>query len=128
MQHLLSNFSIVQPVQAQTQEWTAINQSCVVNGVASIQGIGCLLANVLSVALTILGIVGFVMIIYSGLSLMLSAGNSQAMEKSSKTLTFAVIGIVLALSSFIILNLISAFTGIDIIKQFSIPGSETQWF
>lgn len=130
---------IVKQVYAQeTKPWEEISQGCVsqdhinsatgeVIKVATIQGIGCLLANVLSVALTLLGIVGFIMIIYAAFNMMVMGGNSQATEKSKNTITFAIIGIILALSSFIILNLISEFTGVEIIKNFSIPGSGKNW-
>lgn len=117
----------VSQAYAQTQAWSTINGSCVSDGVATIQGIGCLMANVLSVALTLLGLTGFVMIIIAAFSMLLSGGNSQAMEKSKNTLTFAIVGIILALSSFIIINLIASFTGIDIIKNLSIPNSDKDW-
>ena len=127
MNKILAALKIVKPVQAQTQDWEQINSGCVVDGVASIQGIGCLLANVLSVALTLLGLTGFVMIIYAAFNWMLSGGKSQEVEKSKNSITFAIIGIILALSAFIIINLLAEFTGIKLIKQFSIPGSKTDW-
>ena len=127
MKNFWQNFQIIKPVQAQTQEWAGINQNCVVNETATIQGIGCVLANVFSVALTLLGMTGFVMIIIAAFNMMLSSGKSQAVEKSKNTLTFAIVGIVLALSAFIILNLIAEFTGVSIIKNFSIPGSDKNW-
>jgi len=119
--------SLIPQAYAQTQSWSAINASCVVNDTATIQGIGCLLANVLSVALTLIGLAGFVMLLYAAFNMMLSAGNAQAMEKSKNTMTFAVVGIILALSAFIILNLIVDFTGIELLRTFSIPGSDTNW-
>jgi phage shock protein PspC (stress-responsive transcriptional regulator) len=118
---------IISQAHAQTQKWTDISPACVNDGVATIQGIGCVLANILSVFLTVLGLAGLVMVIYAAFNLLLSGGNSQAMVKSKNTLTFAVVGIVLALSAFIIINLISNFTGIDIITNFSIPGSSTNY-
>lgn len=119
---------IIPEAQAQTQQWSTINSACVSqDGVATIQGIGCLLANVFSVFLTILGIVGFIMIIYAAFNLMVMGGNSQATEKSKNTITYAVIGIILALSAFIIINLIASFTGLEIIKDFVIPGSGKDW-
>lgn len=119
---------IISQAYAQTQEWSQIGTGCVSEeGVATVQGIGCLVANVLSVTLTVLGIVGFIMIIYAAFNMMIMGGNSQATEKSKNTITFAIIGIILALSSFIIINLISSFTGIEIIKNFSIPGSGKNW-
>lgn len=128
MNILLSIFPIVKPVQAQTQSWERINENCVQDGVATVQGIGCMLANILSVFLTLIGFAGFVMIIYAAFNLLLSAGKSQQVEKTKNTITFAIIGIILALSAFIIINIIANFTGIDVIRNFSIPGSEKDWF
>jgi NADH:ubiquinone oxidoreductase subunit 6 (subunit J) len=123
-----SLFPLVKPVQAQTKAWVFINENCVQDGTATIQGIGCMLANVFSVILTLIGITGFVMIIYSAFIMLTSAGKSQQVEKSRNTITFAIIGIILALSAFIIINIIANFTGVSVIKSFVIPGSETIWF
>jgi VIT1/CCC1 family predicted Fe2+/Mn2+ transporter len=118
-------FPIIKPVQAQTETWQ--EGVCVIDGVATVQGIGCLLANVLSVFLTLVGIAGFVMIIVAAFTFLLSAGKSQQVEKAKNTITMAIVGLILALSSFIILNLIASFTGISIIRSLSIPGSSTPW-
>lgn len=119
---------IVEQAYAQTQSWSDINSACVSdNGVATIQGIGCMLANVMSIVLTLLGVAGFIMIIYAAFNMMIMGGNSQTVEKSKNTITMAIVGIILALSSFIIINIISSFTGIDLIKNFSIPGSGKDW-
>lgn len=107
--------------QAQTSSWKGI---CVSDsGVATIQGIQCLLGNVLSVALTGIGFAAFVMVIVAGFRYLISGGNSKGTETARSTLTYAVIGIAVALSGFIILNLLSDFTGIDSLLQFSIPTS-----
>lgn len=122
-----SFFPIVKQAQAYTKEWQDISEYCVVNDVATIQGIGCLIANILAVTLRLLGLAGFVMIIYAAFTLLLSAGKSQQVEKSKNTITFAIIGIIMALSAFIIVNLIANFTGVSLIRTFTIPSSEKQW-
>lgn len=127
MNRTISLFPIVKQVQAQTKEWKTISEHCVIDDVATIQGIGCLLANVLSVVLRLLGIAGFVMIVYAAFNLLMSAGNSQKVEESKKTITFAVIGIIVALSAFIIINLIASFTGVSLVKEFTIPSSQKDW-
>lgn len=118
---------LIPQAYAQTSSWESINANCVNNGVATIQGLGCMLSNVLSVSLTLLGIAGFVMIIYAAFNMMIMGGNSQATEKSKSTITYAVVAIILALSAFIIINLISEFTGVEAIKNFFIPGSGRDW-
>lgn len=121
---------IVRQVFAQTsitgpQEWGEGPTGCQYQGVATIQGIECLIANVLSVAITLIGVTGFVMMIFGAFRYLISGGNSKETESAQKTLTYAVIGLVVALSSFIILNLIVQFTGVEQILNFSIGGNTT---
>ena len=114
-------------VQAQigTSTWSGV---CTNNGkedgVATIQGLQCLLANVLSVVITIIGLAGFVMVIVGSFRFLLSGGNAKGVEQGSQTITFAVIGLVVALSSYFILNIVSSFTGVKDILLFSLclPG------
>jgi ABC-type Fe3+ transport system permease subunit len=114
--------------QATPQKWEQIDEHCVTKGdVATIQGIMCLLANVLRVALPLIGITGFIMMVYGSLTWLLSGGDSQAVEKARNSMIFAVVGLVLALSSFIIINLLAKFTGVDTIQKFFIPNSDYEW-
>jgi hypothetical protein len=131
---LLSLFLLltsITPAHAQTTKWTGV---CVGNStgfgtdeynqaydVATIQGLQCLIANVLSVAITIIGLTGFVMILYGSFKYLISGGNSKHTDSARATITYAIIGLVVALSSIIVLNLISAFTGINDITKFVIP-------
>ena len=89
--------------------------------VATIRGLQCLVANILMVAITIIGLAGFVMMIFGSIKLMVSGGQAKGTEEAKNTLTYAVIGLAVALSAFFIINIIASFTGIDMIKQFSIP-------
>jgi hypothetical protein len=106
-------------VYAQTAEWS--EGYCTMDGVATIQGIQCLLGNVMTIAIPAIGFIAFVILIVAGFRFLLSGGNSKGKETARNSVTYAVIGLVVALSAFIILNLISAFTGIDSITEFVIP-------
>lgn len=112
-------------VFAQTQAWSGVCVDTNNPDVATIQGLQCLVANILSVFLTLLGIVAFIMMVVSGFRLLVSAGNSQATEKAKNSVTYAVIGLVVAVSAFIILNLIARFTGVESILRFQIPNVDT---
>jgi len=114
-------FVVAQPVFAQTKPWSGVCVSTMDPEVATIQGIQCLIANIFSVAITFIGLAGFVMIIIGAFNYLLSGGNSKDTEKAKNTLTFAIIGLVVSLSAFIILNLIAQFTGIDDLLEFTIP-------
>lgn len=122
---VISFFINTKKTFAQTRAWESINQHCVVDGVATIQGVSCLVANVLSVALTVIGLAGFIMLIVGSLKWLLSGGSSQNVDSAKKTMTYAVVGLIVALSSFMIINLIAQFTGVNVITEFFIPGSDT---
>jgi hypothetical protein len=117
--------SLPTPAMAQqTQAWSGV---CVADAtgfgsgdVATIQGLQCLIANVFSIAITVIGFAGFVMMIVASFRWLVSGGNSKNTETARNTFTYAVIGLVVALSAFIVLNLISAFTGVTVIQQFKI--------
>ncbi len=125
------------PVSAQgPQSWESYGIGCTQTAtgddgqayeVATIQGFGCLLANVFSVAITVIGLAAFAMLLYGAFRYQLSGGNSKGVEDARKTITFALIGVVVALSAFIILNLIAQFTGVDEVTEFQIPTSDTNF-
>jgi hypothetical protein len=81
--------------------------------VATIQGVLCLAANGLGVVLALFALVGFCMFVYAGVKLLLSGGQPSSMETAKNTYTYVVFGLILALSSFIILNVFAEFTGVD---------------
>lgn len=120
-------FVFPQIVRAQTSEWSGICVYVEDQEVATLQGLQCLLANILSVALTLIGIAGFIMLIVGSMKWLLSGGNAQHVEKAKNTMTYAVVGLIVALSAFIILNLVAEFTGIKSILQFTIPDSSKMW-
>ena len=116
----------VTPVLAQPYVWDGV---CVggtddrLKDVATIQGLECLIANVFSVIITIIGLAGFVMLIIGSFRWMLSGSNSKGIESARQTMTYAVIGLVVALSAFILVNLLAEFTGINNLRYFRIPTS-----
>lgn len=61
----------------------------------------------LYIASNIIGIAGFIAIIYimiGGITLVLSGGNEEQAQKGKKTLTYAVGGFILAVAAFLIVN------------------------
>ena len=105
----------------ETSPWT--NDYCVMDGVATIQGLQCLIGNLLGIAIPALGFIAFIMLVVSAFRWQLSGGNSKGKETARNTMTFVVVGIVVAISSFIILNLIASFTGVSSILDFTIPAA-----
>ena len=104
------------PVYAQT----AWSNTCVNNGVATIQGFECLYKNVLQVIVGLAGMVFFAMFLVGGFKYLTSGGDPKKAAAATSTLTSALIGIVGVIISWFILLFIKTFTGVDV-TQFTIP-------
>lgn len=123
---LVASFSVLAtPVSAQTAEWATQNTKCVgpetyeAQDVATIQGIECLVANVLATAITIIGIAAFVMFLIGSFQYLTAGANAKGVESGKNAISFAILGIIVALASFVILQFISTFTGVTTILQFN---------
>ncbi|MCA9370136.1 hypothetical protein KC686_03190, partial [Candidatus Woesebacteria bacterium] len=81
----------------------------------------CLVANVFVVIITLIGLAGFVMFIIASFRWMTAGSNTEGIKKARATMTYAVVGIVVSLSAFIVLNVLADFTGVEAIKVFRIP-------
>lgn len=71
-------------------------------------------ARVLSVVLTLSGIAFFVMILLGGYKYLTAGDNPKNAEAAQKTLTFAVIGFVLVIASWLIIQIVEEFTGLNL--------------
>jgi hypothetical protein len=117
-------FGFAQPTYAQQFAWSGACVAGPGNDVATIQGLECLIANVFNIFLTLLGLAGFVMFVVGSFRWLVSGGNAKHLETARGTMTYAIAGIILALSSFIILRIIADFTGVQDIMEFRIPRSD----
>ena len=106
---------------AAQEAWNANSQGlvCVAgvgNDVATIQGIGCLVANAMSVVFAILGAGGLIMITTAGLRYMLSGGSAKGVETAKNSIKGVIIGLILMLASLLILTIIKQVIGVDVTK------------
>jgi len=79
--------------------------------------------NVISILIGAGGIVLFVMIIIGGFLYLTAGGNPQQAESARKTITSAIIGIVILAMAYLIIQLIGNFTGTNL-TNFSIIGGQ----
>ena len=82
--------------------------------VATISDLGTVFTNVVKYALGFAGIVLFILLIMGGFKYITSGGDPKAVEGAKKTLTSAILGLVLILISYLILVLITRITGVDV--------------
>lgn len=89
---------------------------------ATIGDLEVLFQQVISITLALGGIVLFIMLVVGGFKYLTSGGDPKGVESAQKTLTSAILGLVLLLSAFLILKLIGNFTGVDL-TTFKIVGN-----
>lgn len=97
---LFSNFA----VNAQIQDWES--SDCIVDGVPTLQCLEVVFGNILTAASALIILVLFIMLIVGGFYYLTSFGNPEKIKKAQGTLKFAIIGFVLFLCSYLILNII----------------------
>ena len=99
--------------------------NCSQNGIATFDCIGPLLQTIISWLLVLAGIVALFLIIYAGIRFITSGGEAKQVESARKILTYAIIGLIIVLSSFFIINFIADFTGVSCIKVFGFSSCGT---
>ena len=85
-----------------------------VDNVATIQGLEGVFENVIGVALGFAAIALFIMLLVGGFKYITSGGNPKSLESARKTLTYAILGMVLVASAYLILRFIGVFTGANV--------------
>lgn len=91
---------------------------CLENGdVATLACIPILVKNLINAALAFSGFVALVLIIYAGIMYVTSKGDQAKLDNAKKTLTYAIIGLIVIFFSFFIVAVISQLTGVTQIKN-----------
>lgn len=75
---------------------------------------GSLVTALINFALAAAGLVFFFMFVWGGLRYMLARGDDKAISDARQTVTNAVIGLLIVISSFVIIGIIAAVTNADI--------------
>ena len=73
----------------------------------NLSGSGGIITNVINVLLGIVGVVAIIMIIVGALRMVLSAGNEKTVADARNTILYAVIGLIIAILAFAIVNFIT---------------------
>lgn len=89
--------------------------------VATIQGFECIVQVILNLVVRFAGIALFIMLVIGGFKYLTSGGNPEETGKAAKTITTAILGMILLLGAWLIILLIQEITGVSL-TQFAIPG------
>jgi uncharacterized membrane protein len=95
------------PVYAQSKAWGG----CVVDNVATLSCIPVVFGNIVNAALIFVGSIAVIMLVYAGIQYVRSGGDPKQTQAAQKILTYAIIGLVVVLSSFGIIYFIGYLTG-----------------
>lgn len=91
---------------------------CVQEGVATLACVPIIFRNVITWALIVAGILALFYLIYGGIRYIRSGGDQEKVKGARETLTYALIGLIIIVLSFGIINFIAAITGATCITQF----------
>ncbi len=94
---------------------------CVVGDAATFQCLEPIFANIVSAILSLAGVGLFIMLLVGGFGFLFSGGDPKKLEQSRGTLSNAVMGLVVIVAAYLILRIISAFTGITTLTTFEVP-------
>ncbi len=91
--------------------------SCLSNGdVATLACVPIVLQNIINFLILFAGIVCVFLIVYAGIKLVTSEGDPEKISSARRTLFYAIGGFLLVLASFVILNTLGQFTGVNRLK------------
>lgn len=97
---------------------------CVVDGVPTLSCINVVFGNLLTISNVLIILVLFVMFVIGAWTYLTSLGNQEKIQKAQGTFRWAIIGLVVYVSSYVILRIIDVLFlgGNGLIFQFGIPG------
>lgn len=84
---------------------------CSIDGVATIKGLECLIANILSPLPGLIGLVAVGMIIFAGYKIIGAGADTKAYAAGWQTFTYAIIGLILLSVVWLALVIIENYTG-----------------
>lgn len=106
-------------------DWT----SCLQDGIPTLGCIPIVIGNLVRGAIIFAGITAVLLVIYSGIKYITSGGDAKQVEGARNTLTYAIIGLILIILSFAIVNILATFLpglGCSVGSGFSIGLSTCQ--
>lgn len=92
--------------------------TCVSTGtdIATLRCLPVVYGQLVNAALMFAGSFAVCFIVFAGFKLINSGGNPEKVKSAKGTLTMAIVGLVVVIMSFFVINVISYFTGVECIK------------
>ena len=87
--------------------------SCLREGIATLRCVPIVFNNLIGFAMTLVGTLAVFFIVFSGIKFLTSGGDPIKVERAKKTMTYAIIGLVIVLLSFVMIRVISTLAGVE---------------
>lgn len=94
-----------------------------VPGAENVATLSCLVplfGNIVNAVVAFGGIALFIMLLVGGFNFLFSAGDPKKLESARGTISQAIVGLVIMSAAYLIVNLISTFTGVNV-TTFTVP-------
>jgi hypothetical protein len=107
------------PVVRAAEDWQDTYHVTGDTGTGDVATIGSLVSvfkNIVGAVVVFVGVVLFVMLVIGGFNFLFSGGDPKQVQKAQGTISAAIIGLVVVVSAYVILNLVFKFTGVDVTK------------
>ncbi|MBI2613953.1 MAG: hypothetical protein HYW62_04215 [Candidatus Levybacteria bacterium] len=103
------------------KDWNDIVKGCVQNfdnakDVATLNCVPVIFLNIVSTLLLFAGLTALAMFILAGFKLMNSEGDAKKIEGARNNVIYGIIGLMIVLFSFLLINVISQVTGVECIN------------
>jgi hypothetical protein len=118
------SFQFISPVYAADNSWTGacigdanigtVNAGVNASDVATIQGITCLIQNILKPVPSLIALAAVFIIILAGTRIISAGSDPKALAAAWASFTWAIIGLILLSAVWIVLIIIKNITGVDI--------------
>lgn len=97
----------------------AVDISSVFTPAQNFKTFGSLVTVIVKNSFVLAGVISFILIVFGGFSVIMGAGggDSKRMEQGKQTLTYAVIGLLLVIGSYSIVQILNYFTGLKLFEQ-----------
>lgn len=102
-QMILASSSNLVFADAKTQIESAVNE---VGGNENKTDVRGFIGNIIKTMFFVVGVLAVIVIIFAGVTFVMSAGNSQTIQKAKTTIIYAVIGLIVSILSYAIVNFV----------------------
>lgn len=100
-------------------DWSKCAYPTANGGIATFNCIPLLVANIIYWLLVLAGSASLVFIIIGGIRFIISGGDTKKIDQARKTIIYAILGLILIVSAFLIVNTVGAVTGVTCFKDFT---------